>query len=165
MARGRPLGCRSRSLNVREREQKAQEQVRGGEDQVGAVRTSLQNQHHNGNAEAEFFKHRRQHQRPKASGVRGDEEKRKLPGQRQPNETEEKPGMSDGRWILPPDHVEEEIQRGNNQEAPYPGDPEHHFSESHGPPWCILRNMTAQGLRVSNALPVSRSTGTDMWWI
>jgi len=84
MARGCSLAGGSRSFEIREHEQNAKEQVRGGEDQVEAARASLQDQNDNSDAVAEFFKHRRQHQRPIARGIGGDEKKRELPGRARP---------------------------------------------------------------------------------
>ena len=84
----------ARRLEVGEHEEDAEQQIRCGEDEVGAARASLQYQHGDSDAVAEFFKHRRQHQRAIARGVRGDEEKGELPGQRQADEAVKR--MRDG---------------------------------------------------------------------
>ena len=62
-------------FQVRNHEQNAEQQVDAAEQQVGRVHAVLHDQNHDSDAVAEFFEDGRNHQRPVAHRVGGDDEK------------------------------------------------------------------------------------------
>src|SRR5271154_6332051 len=120
-------------LEVGDHEQGAEKKIRCGEDEVGRMHAALLDQSEDGHTVIDFFQYRRNHQRAKANWVRGDEEKRDLPGQPESHESIEESWMGDGRWISAADQIKHEVQRSDDQQAPNAGNPEHYLGKYHLP--------------------------------
>src|SRR5712664_1151459 len=95
--------CASRSLEIGDDKEKAEEQIRTAKDQVRPVHSSLQDEGNHRCAVTDFFEDGRNHERSIAHGVRGDENKSDLPGQRDSHESIEESRMRDRRRVAAPD--------------------------------------------------------------
>src|SRR5690242_7361090 len=84
-----------------------------------------------GRGEAELLEHRGDHHCAEAYRVSRDDHERKLPGECTTDESVIKPGMCNGRRILAADRVVEEVERGEDKDAPYRGNPENYLGEFH----------------------------------
>ena len=111
-----------RSPDKSYQEQHTEQAVDRDQEQVRRMNAMLRVQHNHRCDEAEFFKNRWNHHRTQANGISRDDEKRYLPRQTYAYKSIEKSGMSDGWRILPANHVEHEIKRGENDDAPHEGD-------------------------------------------
>src|SRR5579864_2051354 len=74
-----------------------------------------------------------------------DEEKCNLPCEPRSRESIEESRMCDRRRIISANHVKHEVERGENEDAPNAGDPEHNLRKSHGCPELLLRENSIAG--------------------
>src|SRR6266705_6070487 len=126
------LDSAGRCLEVGDDKQNAQQQIRACKDQVRPVHASMQNQNRYRSSIAQFLKHRRNHKQPIAWRVRRYAEKRNLPRQSDAHESVKESRMSDRRRIFPPDEIEHEVERCDDQHTPNACDPKHDLRKSHG---------------------------------
>jgi D-aminoacyl-tRNA deacylase len=119
-------------VQKRNHEEHAEQQIRSGKNQIAAVHASLLNQNDDGNRIAEFFHHRRNHQKPIAYRISGNHEKRKLPGQGGTDEAVIKTRMRDGRRVHPADEVKHKVERSQRQQAPPASNTKYNFCKFHG---------------------------------
>src|SRR6266571_8689053 len=124
------LDSAGRRLEVGDDKQNAQQQIRTCKDQVRRVHASLQNQSDNCGSVTDFFKHRRNHKQSIAYRVRRYAEKRNPPRQSDAHESVKESRMSDRRGIFPPDEIEHEVERCDDQHTPNAGDPKHDLRKS-----------------------------------
>src|SRR5215475_9616369 len=95
---------------------------------------------------AEFFQHGRDHHRPKADRISGDDKESDLPRQAGADESVVETRMGDGWRVLTSDHVEHEVKRSQYDNAPGEGDVEKNLGEFHGVVTCADK-PTSQELR------------------
>src|ERR1700693_2027201 len=91
----------------------------------------LQIKHEEGSPIPELFDHSRNHHQPETHRIPRDHQKCHLPCQAHADESVIEARMRDGRRILPPDHIKQEIKRCKDQNAPDAGNPEHNFGNFH----------------------------------
>src|SRR5262249_7384328 len=112
-----------RRFEVGRDEKNAQQEIDGCERQVGWVRATLENEHDDSDAKAEFLEDGWKHQRAIAYRVGGNDPKGKLPGKRDADESIIKAGMCD-RWrVLAANFVEDKIERRKDKHAIDGGNP------------------------------------------
>src|SRR5258708_32508908 len=105
--------------------------MRGGKDHVRLVHSSLQDENNYRCGVADFFEDGRNHQRAKAHGLCGDDDKSDLPRQASSHESIEESWMRDGRRILLPDEIKHKVKRCEDQQAPYASNPKYDLRECH----------------------------------
>src|SRR5437016_13400367 len=89
-----------RSADIRSDKKRSERQVNGAEYQIVWIRALFGNQNDYRNRVHKFFQNGRDHERPQAHGVPGDEDKCDLPDQSDANETIEESRMRDRRRIF-----------------------------------------------------------------
>ena len=123
----------TRSFEIGEDEEEAEEGIGGREDEVGMMHAALRYQRKYGDGVGGFFQDRGNHQGTKTNGIRGDEAEGDLPGEGASDESIKKAGMRNCRRILAADEIKHEIEGSNDEQAPHAGNPKHDFCEFHVP--------------------------------
>src|SRR5450755_2098702 len=124
-------GLQRTGLYKRRYKQQAEQQIDGGEREIGEMQPALQKQNRESSPVAELFKHAGNHQGAVADGIGGDGHERDLPGERDTDRSVIEGGVRDGRRVLASNYIEHEIERGQNYHAPDASAPENNLGKFH----------------------------------
>src|SRR5262245_26022626 len=91
----------------------------------------LRNQNEQRNRVRQLFQDGGDHERAEANRVGGDDEKGKLPDQRDADKAVAERGVGDGRRIIFADEIKNEVKRRDDEKAPYPRNAENDFCKFH----------------------------------
>ena len=114
-----------------EDKQNSEEQVDKAEDEIGAVQAALQKKGDQSGGVREFFDRGSDDEGAEAQGIGGDDEEGDLPRESRSGEAVVEGGMGDRRRVFSADEVEDEIERGEDENAPDASDPESDLGELH----------------------------------